>query len=116
MRLPDYIVSRLKAARLGHREVRGTSSHSRLLRQWLSILSVGLVLIASAAAYAVWRFDYWVGIEERVSKEEVGSEYYDRTEIESILREFDDKASLTRSLLDQAVPDVEIVASTTPEQ
>jgi len=113
MKLPSYIVSRLKADRLGHDQAQESSGHTLLLRQWLFMLSAGVVLLIIAGAYAAWRFNYWSSIEENVAKEEVSPEFYDRSDIESILREFDDKAVATRLLLDEATLMDEVTTSTT---
>lgn len=107
MRLPLDLLARLKAARHQGRQTQS----SRLLRQWVFILCIGLALMVIASVYAAWRFEYWSQIEENVANEELGNDFYDRSSIERILREFDDRASTTRALLSEAEPAA--VATTT---
>ncbi len=101
MKLPLNLVSRLKAARQQTSNASGSTSQ-RVLRQWAFILGSGLALITLAAAFAFWRFDHWSNLEENVANEEVGADFYDRTSIEAILKEFDDKAAATERLLDRS--------------
>ena len=109
MRLSPDLFARLKAAR--HHGTR-TSNSDRLLRQWVLILCVGLLVMVMASVYAVWRFEYWSQIEKNVAKEEVSPEFYNRSTIEEILREFDEKASTTDALLNEYKPES---AATTSE-
>lgn len=114
MKLPADIISRLRAGVLESNRVRG--GYARLvLKQWTAIIFIGILLTILAAAYATQRFHYWSNIEETISSEDSTAASFDEGAVEKILKEFEEKASSTRGILN-ARTYVPVATSTDAEE
>lgn len=103
MKLPSDILSRLRASTLQSHRAREGRNRS-VVMQWISVIVIGLLLIAAASLYAAHRFYYWSNIEETVASDDTGAASFDEAAVESILKEFEEKASRTRAILNAAPP------------
>ena len=103
MRLPSNFLARLKD--VARRRSRGFSNNtSQIIGQWFLILVFALLSVVTVVTYAVYRFNYWSSIEERVAREEVGTAEYDEKTIEKILKEFKEKEEASENIMGVPLP------------
>jgi len=72
--------------------------------QWFLILVFAFLIITTVVIYAVYRFNYWSSIEERVAREEVGTAEYNEKTIEKILKEFREKEETSEIIMGVPLP------------
>ena len=113
MNISADIFSRLKD--IARRKHAGLGGHfDTVLRQWLGILIFGLILTLMAMGYAYYNFRYWNDIEARVAEESGPTPQYDQAALKAILLKFDERADLSKSIVDQ-LGEIEVVSTTTTE-
>ncbi len=111
MRLPSNFLVRLKD--IARRRSLGFGHGTSLIVvQWFLILLFTFFAVLAVAGYAVYRFNYWSSIEEKVAREEVGTAEYDEKSIERILKEFKNKEEATKALMGESLPQASVPAET----
>jgi hypothetical protein len=109
MHLPSDILSRIKdLARHRSNGLRG--GFRAVLRQWLFLLSLGVVLVIAVSGYAAFRFYYWSNLEAYLSEEEVSTSRFDQDALDQILRKFEERAAKREAI----IKEINFVATTTP--